>query len=120
MSLPWGAWETELLSFRRGPRRMTVKAEGGWWVGGTHTTLTHTTQANGNQTVYFTLRGCPLEPALHVNHFLAGGVTEVTGATFESCRELVGGVALSGTMAGVCRGAKSWDTPLRGSLLKGQ
>ena len=114
MSLPWGAWETELPSFQRGPRRLTVTAEGGGWVGGTHTTLTHTTQANGNQTVYFTLRGCPLEPALHINHFLAGGITEVTGATFESSGELMGGVALSGRMAGVCRGAKSNGTPNSG------
>ena len=90
---------------------MTVKAEGGWWVGGTHTTHIHTTQANGNQTVYFTIRGCPLEPALHINHFLAGGITEVTGVTFESCGELVGGVSLSRRMAGVCRGAKSNGTP---------
>ena len=59
-------------------------------MGGTHTTV-HTTQANQNRTIYFTAWGSPWGPSPVVNHFLSGRITDATGATSESCGELVGG-----------------------------
>ena len=59
---------------------MTVRRE--LKVGGQAHSITHTTQVNWNQTIYFSLGG-PWSPAPLTHHFLLER-TEVTGVTFES------------------------------------